>query len=334
MRAAGQARRRKRPTPVIVPPVPAPATNAPTRPPLCARISGRWSARARGGWPGCRTDRRGTTRARRPAAARRAGSCPDRPAGRCGDDLDAARRARPATCACRATSSRASRTRGGSRAAPATSARPTPVLPAVASTIVSPGRRTPRRSASSTIASAMRSFTLPPGLRCSHFDEDGDVEPGRERPERARAACRRSGRGRLPRARRSAARPVVRLEVELEELLDLRDPAALDEGDVVGVLVVGRRRPPRPRTPSRARSGTRSDRPVWRSTSKRPTPGIGSSCSRAVRRKSASAAEPAVVAQAEDDRVSDHVVLGSSVANGVRRRAARRRAGGPCPRAA
>ena len=39
-----------------------------------------------------------------------------------------------------------------------------PVLPLVGSTIVAPGFRTPRRSASSTIETAMRSLTLPPGL--------------------------------------------------------------------------------------------------------------------------------------------------------------------------
>src|SRR5512144_1588056 len=39
-----------------------------------------------------------------------------------------------------------------------------PVLPLVGSTSVAPGLSTPRRSASSTMASAIRSFTLPPGL--------------------------------------------------------------------------------------------------------------------------------------------------------------------------
>ena len=49
----------------------------------------------------------------------------------------------------------------------ATMARPAPVFPAVASMIVPPGRNTPRRSASSIMRSATRSFTLPPGLRNS-----------------------------------------------------------------------------------------------------------------------------------------------------------------------
>src|SRR5438046_1842003 len=44
-----------------------------------------------------------------------------------------------------------------------------PVLPLVGSTIVAPGLSTPRRSASSSIATAMRSLTLPPGLSDSSF---------------------------------------------------------------------------------------------------------------------------------------------------------------------
>src|SRR2546425_10451820 len=48
-------------------------------------------------------------------------------------------------------------------------ASPIPVLPLVGSTSVPPGLRTPRRSASSTIATAMRSFTLPPGFIDSIF---------------------------------------------------------------------------------------------------------------------------------------------------------------------
>ena len=51
----------------------------------------------------------------------------------------------------------------------ATIARPTPVLPEVGSTIVPPGLSSPDRSAASTIRSAMRSLTLPPGLKYSTF---------------------------------------------------------------------------------------------------------------------------------------------------------------------
>ena len=46
-------------------------------------------------------------------------------------------------------------------------ARPTPVLPEVGSTIVPPGRSAPDASAASTIRSAMRSLTDPPGLKYS-----------------------------------------------------------------------------------------------------------------------------------------------------------------------
>ena len=42
-----------------------------------------------------------------------------------------------------------------------------PVLPEVGSTIVPPGFSSPDSSAAVTIFSAMRSFTLPPGLKYS-----------------------------------------------------------------------------------------------------------------------------------------------------------------------
>ena len=44
-----------------------------------------------------------------------------------------------------------------------------PVLPEVGSMSVSPSRSQPSRSASSTIRTPIRSFTLPPGLRNSHL---------------------------------------------------------------------------------------------------------------------------------------------------------------------
>ena len=135
------------------------------------------------------------------------------------------------------------------------------MLPAVASTIVSPGRRTPRRSASSTIASAMRSFTLPPGLRCSHLTSTGTSSPAASGPSaHERRVADLAEDARLRRAA-SAARRVVRLEVELEELLDLRDPATLDEARRGRDARCSPRTRPRRRTPSRARSGTRSVRP-------------------------------------------------------------------------
>ena len=48
-----------------------------------------------------------------------------------------------------------------------TKANPTPVFPLVGSIIVAPGFKTPRVSASSIIAKAIRSFTLPAGLKYS-----------------------------------------------------------------------------------------------------------------------------------------------------------------------
>ena len=46
-------------------------------------------------------------------------------------------------------------------------ARPTPVFPEVGSTMVPPGRSAPEASAASTIRSAIRSLTEPPGLKYS-----------------------------------------------------------------------------------------------------------------------------------------------------------------------
>src|SRR5262245_59584328 len=53
-----------------------------------------------------------------------------------------------------------------------------PVLPLVGSTIVPPGLSTPRRSASSTMATAMRSLTLPAGL-CDSIFATTTAPPGR-----------------------------------------------------------------------------------------------------------------------------------------------------------
>ncbi len=65
-----------------------------------------------------------------------------------------------------------------------------PVLPEVASIRVSPGRMSPRFSASTIIESAGRSFTLPAGLSPSSFASSTlEVAPGRR--------CRRT-RGVLP----------------------------------------------------------------------------------------------------------------------------------------
>ena len=262
-------------------------------------------ARARAGWPGCRTDRPGTSRARPRGGARPAGSCAGSPSGAFGRDLDAARRARRATCACRPTSSRASRRRGGSRARPRRARARRPVLPAVASTIVSPGRSTPRRSASCTIASAIRSLTLPPGLRCSHFASTGTREPGRERPERherrvadqaedARLGARRSGAG--PRRARSRARGTPRPR---GSSAPARSPCGRDAR-------CSRRTRPRRRTPSRASSGSRSGPGLPQHLE-----ALDARDARELRRARRAGSRPPRrrargVAQAEDDRVADH----------------------------
>src|SRR5437667_1359604 len=62
-------------------------------------------------------------------------------------------------------------------------ASPTPVLPEVGSTIVPPGRSFPSRSAASSIASPIRSFTEPPGFRYSSFARSS---PGTSRLRRSR----------------------------------------------------------------------------------------------------------------------------------------------------
>jgi hypothetical protein len=66
----------------------------------------------------------------------------------------------------------------------ATIASPTPVLPDVGSTIVPPGRSSPDASAASTIRSAMRSLTLPPGLKYSTFASTGAAIPAATGPSR------------------------------------------------------------------------------------------------------------------------------------------------------
>ncbi len=53
--------------------------------------------------------------------------------------------------------------------AAATLASPMPVLPLVGSMMVAPGLSSPFRSASSTMDSATRSFTLPAGFKYSSF---------------------------------------------------------------------------------------------------------------------------------------------------------------------
>ena len=55
----------------------------------------------------------------------------------------------------------------------------TPVFPEVASTIVPPSWRSPRASASSTMASAMRSLTDPPGIQAFELGEDAGGASGK-----------------------------------------------------------------------------------------------------------------------------------------------------------
>src|ERR1700761_2495390 len=61
-----------------------------------------------------------------------------------------------------------------------------PVLPDVPSTITPPGRSSPEASASRTIASAARSFTLPPGLRNSALRWTSAAMPSVTRVSRMR----------------------------------------------------------------------------------------------------------------------------------------------------
>ena len=70
-----------------------------------------------------------------------------------------------------------------------TIARPTPVFPALASTTVAPGWRTPRRSASSIIASAARSLMLPPGAKNSSFTTTSALPSGTTFRSRTSGVC-------------------------------------------------------------------------------------------------------------------------------------------------
>src|SRR3990172_1577 len=65
-------------------------------------------------------------------------------------------------------------------------ASPTPVLPLVGSTMVSPGFSSPRASASSIMLRAMRSFTLPAGLSDSSLPSTSADPSGTTRRSRTR----------------------------------------------------------------------------------------------------------------------------------------------------
>src|SRR4051812_14199547 len=60
-------------------------------------------------------------------------------------------------------------------------ARPMPVLPAVASTMVEPGRSRPSHSARRMMPIAARSFTLPPGFKYSNFAKTSAAPAGTTR---------------------------------------------------------------------------------------------------------------------------------------------------------
>ena len=158
------------PTPASVPPVPTAQMKPSTLPSVCSQISGpvRLDMGLRG-WRRCRT---GWPRSRRSArsrrAARRGGRRPSR-------SCWGSRRARPAPRRARRPASRSmsffswlwvsgmTMTVRKPSALP-TSARPMPVLPAVPSTMMPPGRSAPARTASWMMNSAARSFTDWPGF--------------------------------------------------------------------------------------------------------------------------------------------------------------------------
>ena len=173
--------------------MPAPATNAPTMPPDCSTISGPVTARGSRGSPGSRTDRPGASPPPPRAAVRPAGSSrvSERRIRR-DPDLDAERRECAPLVHRHLLRKHAHDADTRARRRPARARRPcSPPSPRRSSR---PARVARGRSASSTIASAMRSLMLPPGLRCSHFTRTGTRLPAASRPS-ARVECRRCGRG-------------------------------------------------------------------------------------------------------------------------------------------
>ena len=136
---------RNRPLPLMVPPVPMPATKCVTMPPVCSQISGAGGfVVRRRDWPGCRTacgrHAPGVSAVIRAATARRspatptARSSPSRSRGR---RSCAARRASPAEIVSPVT------TTTGCPVRCPISASPIPVFPEVLSTMVAPGLQLP-----------------------------------------------------------------------------------------------------------------------------------------------------------------------------------------------
>ncbi len=183
---------RTSPTPVMVPPVPTPATNASRRPSTASRISSavvrRWTSGFAGFWNCCGMKYSGCWRTSSSAAKTAplipsmAGvrwiSAPKRAKQPLALDAHVLRhredqpvalhRRRPSPARCRCCRWSAPR-------------------------CVAPGLSTPRRSASSTIATAIRSFTLPPGLRDSTLASDARARRRRPAAAAAPVACHRSG---------------------------------------------------------------------------------------------------------------------------------------------
>src|ERR1700730_16880144 len=73
-----------------------------------------------------------------------------------------------------------------------------PVLPLVASTTTEPARSTPERSAASIMASAGRSFTLPPGFFNSSFPATVAPRSELERRDSSTSGVRPTWSSRLP----------------------------------------------------------------------------------------------------------------------------------------
>src|SRR3990172_2227344 len=155
------------PTPVMVPPVPTPATKASTWPSVAFRISWavvrRWISGLAKFRNCCGMKNRGFSRSSS-SAANTAPVIPSTAGVRTSSAPNRCSRARRSTL----MSSGMVRINRYPLTA-ATIARPIPVLPEVGSTTVSPGFSRPSRSASSIMARAMRSLTLPPGFTDSSF---------------------------------------------------------------------------------------------------------------------------------------------------------------------
>src|SRR5271170_2037078 len=166
-RRSGLRSRRYSPTPVIVPPVPTPATSTSTRPSSARSISGpvvrRWISGLAGfeNWSGRNVS---GSRAIARAACTASAIPPSDSVMSTRAPYSRSRLSRSRLIPCGSVSTRSY------PLAAHTNASAIPVLPLVASTIlVRPGSILPSASAASIIATPMRSLTLPPGLNASSF---------------------------------------------------------------------------------------------------------------------------------------------------------------------